>query len=297
MYRGVLYMLLASFSFALVNFLVKILSDRHDLFPEIQNYPEIELVFFRSIISFTICFAIIKARKIPFFGVNKKWLVIRGFAGFISLTLFFYTIANIPLAIATIIQYLSPIFTIVIAIYLNKQKVNPIQWFFFAISMTGVVMIGLGDDATDAIDPFWIGLGLLSALISGIAYNSIIKCSTTDQPITVVMYFPLIAAPITFVLLWINGFIIPKGIEWILLGLIGIITQIAQVSMTRAFNAANAASVTPIKYFGAIYALLFGFFIFNETLSLYASIGIVFILVGVLLNTFFKNKRLKLKFR
>jgi drug/metabolite transporter (DMT)-like permease len=67
--------------------------------------------------------------------------------------------------------------------------------------------------------------------------------------------------------------------------------------MTRAFNAANAASVTPVKYFGAIYALLFGFFIFNETLSLYASIGIIFILVGVLLNTFFKNKRLKLKFR
>ena len=132
MYRGVLYMLLASFSFALVNFLVKILSDRHDLFPEIQNYPEIELVFFRSIISLTICFAIIKARKIPFFGVNKKWLVIRGFAGFVSLTLFFYTIANIPLAIATIIQYLSPIIIVTISRTLWTQFSG-----YFSISTAG----------------------------------------------------------------------------------------------------------------------------------------------------------------
>lgn len=286
-------MLLSSFSFALVNLMVKILADRKDVFPEIQNYPEFELVFFRCIISLVICIAIIRTKKIPFFGVNKKWLFIRGLAGSIGLTLFFYTLTNLPMAIATIIQYSSPIFTILFAVYLNKQKVKPIQWLFFLIAMSGIAIIGLGKIENAPIDPTWIIVGLISAVFSGIAYNAIIKCTTTDEPVTVVMYFPLVAAPITLVALLTTGYVIPQGIEWLLLLLIGILTQIAQVCMTRAFNSESAAKVTPIKYVGAIYAVSIGYFVFDETLSLYATLGIMLVLIGVLLNTFFRNIKLK----
>jgi len=293
MYRGILYMLLSSFSFALVNLLVKVLADKKDLFPAIQNYPELELVFFRSIISLTICIAIIRSRKIPFFGNNKKWLFIRGAAGATALTMFFFTLNNLPMAIATIIQYLSPVFTIIFAIYLNKEKVAPIQWLFFLIAMSGIAVIGVGKGTEGSLNLIWVVVGFVSAVFSGIAYNAIIKCRTTDEPVTVVMYFPLIAAPVTFILLLIQGFVIPQGIEWGLLLLIGILTQIAQVCMTRAFNSESASSVTPIKYIGAIYAVLIGYFIFDETLSLYATFGICLVLTGVLLNTFFKNRKQK----
>lgn len=293
MYKGILYMLLSSFSFALVNLLVKILADHDNIFPSIQNYPVFELVLFRCLISLTICLAIVKARKIPFFGVNKRWLFVRGLAGSIGLTLFFFTLTNIPMALATIIQYLSPIFTIIFAIFLNKQKVNPIQWFFFLLAMIGIFVLSMSDDKGVAIDPIWVVMGLISALFSGIAYNAIIKCTPTDQPITVVMYFPLVATPIVFILMLIDGYIIPEGIEWLMLLLIGILTQIAQVSMTRAFNADSASKVSPIKYFGAIYAVAIGYFIFDETLSLFAILGISLILIGVLLNTFFKNLKIR----
>jgi drug/metabolite transporter (DMT)-like permease len=291
-------MLLSSFSFALVNLIVKVLSGHKIAFlenaiPDIQHYPEFELVFFRCIVSLAICIAVIRAKKIPFFGVNKKWLFIRGLAGSIGLTLFFYTLTNLPMAIATIIQYSSPIFTIILAIYLNKQKVKPIQWLFFLIAMLGVAVIGFGKIDNAPIDPIWIVIGLVSAVFSGIAYNAIIKCTHTDEPVTVVMYFPLVAAPITLVALLITGYVIPQGIEWLLLLLIGILTQIAQVSMTRAFNSASAAKITPIKYIGAIYAVTIGYFIFDEELSLYATLGIILVLIGVLLNTFFKRLKIK----
>ncbi len=286
-------MLLSSFSFAIVNLLVKILADKGNQFPTIQNYPEFELVFVRCVVSLIICFTVIRSKRIPFFGVNKKWLFVRGLAGSTALTLFFFTLTNLPMAIATIIQYLSPIFTIIFAIYLNKQKVKPIQWLFFLVSMLGIAIIGFNKGGDMNFDPFWIGAGLISAVFSGIAYNAIIKCSKTDEPITVVMYFPLVAAPITFILLLINGYVIPQGIEWGLLLLIGILTQIAQICMTKAFNADSASKVTPIKYIGAIYAMAIGFFIFDETLSFYAVLGIIFVLLGVLLNTFFKNFRHK----
>jgi len=129
--KGILYMLLSSLSFSVVNLMVKILTNAKGQFQFIQDYPPYEIVFFRSIISLTICIFIIKQQKIPFFGYNKKWLIIRGIFGATSLTLFFYTLKNLPIAVATTIQYLSPISTIIFAIFLLKQKVKPIQWLFF----------------------------------------------------------------------------------------------------------------------------------------------------------------------
>ncbi len=288
-------MLLSSLCFGFVNLIIKILADQHDLYDSIQNYPEFELVFFRCMVSLSISITIIRMKKIPIFGNNRKWLLVRGLAGSTGLTMFFFTLTHLPMAIATVIQYMSPILTIVFAIYLNKQRVLPIQWLFFLISISGVLIICLSKGSVDDFNPIWIIVGLTSAVFSGIAYNAIIKCSTTDEPITVVFYFPLVATPIMVVFMLIQGYVIPHGIEWILLLAVGILTQIAQISMTRAFNSESASKVSPVKYVGAIYAVLIGFFVFDETLSLYASLGISLVLLGVLLNTFFKGRKPVLK--
>ncbi|OIQ27162.1 MAG: hypothetical protein BM555_06210 [Crocinitomix sp. MedPE-SWsnd] len=285
-------MLLSALCFALINILVKVLTNSADLFPQIQEYPVFEIVFFRSIISLIICSAIIKRKRIPFFGNNKKWLLIRGFAGFTALTLFFFTLKNLPLAISISVQYLSPIFTILFAIRLQKEKVAPYQWIFFFISLMGVVVIGYFKDPNLHFNPLWLGIGIVSAIISGIAYNAIMKCKDTDEPITVVMYFPLVATPLTFIACIIGGYVIPQGIEWLVLIGIGLLTQLAQISMTRAFHSDSAARVTPVKYVGAIYAVAAGVFIFDENLGLMTCIGIILILCGVLLNTFIKSSRL-----
>ena len=164
-----------------------------------------------------------------------------------------------------------------------------INGYFFMLSLLGVAIIGYFKDPNLHFNPFWLGLGILSAIISGIAYNAIMKCRETDEPITVVLYFPLVATPITLMLCLITGFVIPIGIEWIILLGIGLLTQVAQISMTRAFHADSAARVTPVKYVGAIYAVAAGVFIFDENLGLMTSIGIILILAGVLLNTFVKS--------
>jgi drug/metabolite transporter (DMT)-like permease len=283
-------MLLSTLSFSLVNLCVKILADKDNQFDSIQNYPVHELVFFRSIISLSICIYVIRRLKIPFFGHNKKWLFARGIFGAISLELFFYTLQHLPMAIATSVQYLSPVFTVIFAIFMNKEIVRPIQWLFFAVSLSGILVIGFSKTETVSLDPFWLMVGVFSAVSSGLAYNSIIKCKDTDAPITVVMYFPLITTPVMMVISMVYGFVTPQGIEWLLLLAMGILTQIAQISMTKAFNSDNASRITPVKYIGAIYAGLIGFFIFDETLGLYAGLGISLVLGGVLLNTFLTRK-------
>ena len=289
--------MLATFTFSLVNLGVKLISHPSTILPNVQAYPVHELVFFRSIISLSICLTVVRLKKIPLFGNNKKWLIIRGLSGATGLFLFFMTLQNLPMAIATTVQYLSPIFTIILAIFLLKEKVKHIQWLFFSISLFGVLIIGYDPNELGDVNYFWIVVGIVSAAFSGLAYNAIMKCRDTDAPITVVMYFPLVAAPITFVLCLIQGFVIPTGIEWLILLLIGVLTQIAQVCVTRAFNADNASTVAPLKYTGAIYAGLIGFFIFDETLGLYANVGIILIVVGVLLNTWFKKRSQKLSLK
>ncbi|WP_051568307.1 DMT family transporter [Crocinitomix catalasitica] len=289
MFKGVLYMLFSSLCFAIVNLMVKTLSDSTNVFPTIQNYPVHELILFRSLISLAICIAIVKHQKIKFFGNNKKWLLIRGVFGVTSLTLFFFTLKHLPIAIATVVQYLSPIFTIIFAIYLHKEKVRPIQWIFFLVALLGVAFIGNSKSQGLEIQLIWVLVGLCSAVLSGVSYNAIMKCRTTDAPITVVMYFPLIATPVMIIACFFYGFLMPQGIEWLLLILIGVFTQFAQLFMTKAFNSDAAARITPIKYIGAIYAVCIGYFIFDEDISLIGTLGIALILIGVLLNTFFKQ--------
>ena len=131
-------MLASGLCFVAVNFFVKILGagGEQDIIESVQRYPAHELVLARSIVSFAISLFIIKRKKIPVFGVNKKWLLIRGLAGTIALTMFFYTIHHLPIALATIIQYLAPIFTVILAMILLKEKVKAIQWFFIIWDFT-----------------------------------------------------------------------------------------------------------------------------------------------------------------
>jgi drug/metabolite transporter (DMT)-like permease len=288
-------MILSGLCFIVVNFLVKILAGGPDqiLFPGLQRYPAHELVLGRSIVSFVISLAIIKQRKLPVFGVNKKWLIIRGAAGTIALTIFFYTIQYLPLAIATTVQYLAPVFTVIFAIVLLKEKVKKIQWFFIAMAFSGVLMIGL--DKLLAISPeaenisyFWLGMGVLAAVFSGIAYTAIVKLKPTDAPITIVFYFPMIAIPFMIVLCLFE-FTMPKGIEWIIILVIGIFTQFAQVLLTKAFHEGSASTISPFQYLGAIYAFLLGSFVFNETLSMIVNIGIFIVVGSVIINAFIRK--------
>lgn len=296
MNKGILYIILSGLCFIIVNFFVKILGagPNQMVFDNIQHYPGHELVLARSVISFSLSLFVIKRKGIPVFGNNKKWLIIRGLSGTIALTIFFYTIHTLPLAIASIVQYLAPIFTVIFAMILLKEKVREIQWIFILLSFSGVALIGVDkllstSDGTSDISFFWLGLGVLSAVLSGVAYTAIMKLKTTDQPITIVMYFPMVAIPI-MVIFCLFEFTMPTGIEWLFLLVIGIFTQFAQILMTKALHEGSAATITPFQYLGAIYAFLIGFFIFDEQLSWVVYVGMCMAIVGVVVNAIIRNR-------
>jgi len=263
-------MLVSGIFFALMNVSVKY----------IPHIPAIEIIVFRSLFSLIFSYIFLKKQGINVFGNNKKWLIIRGVVGSIGLISFFYTLQNIPLASAVTIQYLSPIFTTIFGIYIVKEKVKPIQFLFFALSFIGVIVIQ-GVDAR--VDPFWVGVGMISAIFSGLAYNVIRKLKNTEHPLVIIFYFPLVTLPfagLASALGWVN----PHGWDWAILLFISICTQTAQYFLTIAYQNANVSKVSSLTYIGIIYALIFGFFFFGETFNAMAYVGMGLVLLGILLN-------------
>ena len=278
MYKGVKFMIISSFAFSLMHLCVKAL----------PNIPVFELVFFRSFISLLISFTSLKSKNIPIFGVNKKILLIRGFIGVTALTLFFITLQNIPLASAVTIQYLSPIFTALFAVWILKERMKKIQWVFFSLAFLGVFILK-GFDTSGQLSYFYISIGLISACLSGVAYNCIRLLRKTEHPLVVVFYFPLVATPIMAVLSFFN-WVQPQGIDWFYLLLLGVLTQVAQIYMTKGIQSDSAGNIMTFKYIGVLFALIYGYLFFGETYSFLSILGIFILILGVLLNMFFKDR-------
>jgi drug/metabolite transporter (DMT)-like permease len=294
---GIVYIILSGICFFIVNFFVKTLGpDQSNVLTDhlnLQEYPAHELVLARSIVSLAMSWVIVKRKKLPVFGNNKKWLIIRGLAGTIALTIFFYTMHYLPLAVALTVQYLAPIFTIIFAMILLKERIRWIQWPFIGLAFGGTLLLVYANQSGNAdlagIDPFWLGLGMISAVLSGVAYVAIMKLKATDAPITIVMYFPMVAIPFMVIMcLW--EFTVPQGIEWLFLLIIGVFTQLAQITMTRALHAGNAATIVPFQYLGAIYGFLVGYFVFMESLSSTLIFGMALVLFGVVVNSILRQR-------
>ncbi|MTI21671.1 DMT family transporter [Fulvivirga sp. RKSG066] len=270
-------MLLATFFFALMNVFVKM----------VPNIPAVEIVFFRSIVSFVLSYIFLAHQKVSVWGKNKKILLSRGLSGAVALILYFTTLQVIPLASAVTIQFLSPIFTSILGVFIVKEKVKPLQWLFFLLAFAGVVMVQGFDPR---ITTFYLVIGVVSAFFSGLAYNFIRKLNHTEHPLVIVFYFPLVTLPITGIYSAFN-WVHPEGWwQWCLLLLIGIFTQIAQYFMTKAYQSEELSKVASLKYLGIIYALGFGWVFFDETFNFMTYIGMTVVLLGVVLNIWYKHQ-------
>lgn len=276
MTAGVQAMFLSTLAFSLANVLVK----------KISHIPAMEVVFFRCTIATLFCFIGLYRAGADWKGSNKKILFLRGFFGTTALFLFFTTLQNIPLASAMTIQYLSPIFTSVIAIFLLSEKVRNLQWLFYAIAFSGVLLIERFDPR---ISPFYLAIGIISAFCSGIAYNLVRSLRGKEHPLTVVLHFQLtgaVAGLVSLLFAWRT----PDGWDWLYLVLIAVFSQLGQIFLTSALQKEAVAGVAIVNYTGLVYALLIGSLWFGETQSTEAFSGMLLVVFGVLLSVFYSKR-------
>jgi drug/metabolite transporter (DMT)-like permease len=191
-----------------------------------------------------------------------------------------------PLAPAVTIQYTSPIFTTLIAVFILREQVRWVQYLFFALSFSGVILIK-GFDSHISIG--YLTLGLFSAACSGLAYNLVRSLKEKEHPVVIVLHFQLVGT-IIGLMGTLFDWRIPQGSDWIYLLLTGILTQLGQINLTKSLQTERIAITSSLNYLGILYALIFGVFFFSESYTYSIVTGIVLVVAGVLLNVIFGKK-------
>ena len=274
--RGIAWMVGSVVLFAVANVLVK----------DLRHLPTLQLVFLRSALSLVVTAGYLAYRRLPVLGTNRRWMLIRGIAGVLSLTAFFHTVRHIPLASATVIQYTSPVFTLLLAGPVLGQTTRPIQWSLLAFAFVGVVLIK-GFDPSVSWD-MWL-LGLLSAAFAAVSYVATSRCKDTDHPVGVVLWFHLVAVPLTALPVAWDWHPL-SSVEWAEAAAIGVLSVFAQVAMTVALHRDDASTVMPFKYVGALAAAVFGYTLFDERLSFGAAAGMAVVVVALAANTWIARR-------
>ncbi len=270
-------MLLSTLAFAFMNGLVKYLIE----------FGAYQLVFFRSLGTLILTMGFLFYKKIPVLGNKRILLITRGVAGAISLILFFLSLKYLAVGTAVVLRYLSPVFAAIFAVIWLKEKIRPIQCLFFLLAFSGVlVMKGFNNDLS------FIGVFMIcsSALMMGIVFVTISKIGKQDHPVVIINYFMAIGTLLGG-LLALNNWRNPQGNEWIILSSLGIVGFVGQLFMTKAFQIASTNQVAPLKYLEVIFTVLIGAFWFMEIYTVWAILGMVMVITGLLLNIFYKSRK------
>lgn len=275
--EGVRAMFLSTLAFSLANVFVK----------QVSHIPAMEVVFFRTTVATVFCLIGLQRARADWRGSNRTLLLLRGVFGTIALFLFFVTLQNIPLASAMTIQYLSPIFTSIIAIFVLSETVKAPQWIFYSIAFCGVLLI---EQIDTRISPIYLVIGIVSAFCSGVAYNLVRSLRGREHPLTVVLHFQLVGVVAGFISLFFE-WRTPIGWDWLYLFLVGVFSQLGQIFLTNALQKERAASVSIVNYTGLIYAISIGWLVFGETQTVETLLGMLLVVCGVAASVFYTRRR------
>ena len=270
-------MVASAMSFSLMGVCVKQVGGR---------IPAAEVVFARAIVSVALSWWLLHRAGIPAWG-KRRWLLIwRGTIGTAALLCVYAALAALPLAAATVLQYLYPPFTALLAWLMLGEPIGKRVLAAMALGWLGVLLVAqpaglLQGGATLALVPVLIAVA--GALFTALAYVSVRSLGTSEHPLVIVFYFPLVALPLSLPLVALNP-VLPTPAELLWLVGVGVFTQLGQVYLTRSLTALPAARATAISYVQVLFAGGWGWLLFGESIDTWTIAGAALVLAATLVS-------------
>ena len=270
-------MVVSALSFSLMGVCVKQVGGR---------IPVAEVVFARAIVSVALSWWLLHRAGIPAWG-KRRWLLIwRGAIGTAALVCVYAALAVLPLAAATVLQYLYPPFTALLAWLMLGEPIGKRVLAAMALGWLGVLLVAqpaglLQGGATLALVPVLIAVA--GALFTAFAYVSVRSLGTSEHPLVIVFYFPLVALPLSLPLVALNP-VLPTPAELLWLIGVGVFTQLGQVYLTRSLTALPAARATAISYVQVLFAGGWGWLLFGESIDSWTIAGAGLVLAATLVS-------------
>ena len=279
---GIIYMLLSVTFFSLMDILVKITDE----------YAVGQVIFFRSLFGLVpIFFLIPKDRLKNFYKTDRIGLHFwRSIFGALAMGAIFIALRNLELAETVAMTFAGPIFVTLFSIFFLSEKVGVTRWSAVIIGFIGVIFISRPGFQTMNyyyIFPIIFCLGFAAVCIL------IRKLTLYGESVWLIaFYFTLISGLAGLATFPLGGWLMPTKSDFILLILIGIFGSIANLLLTQSYKLAEVSLTTPLKYLALLYAIGFGFFLFNELPTFTTVIGAGLIVVSSLI-IFNRERQLK----
>jgi S-adenosylmethionine uptake transporter len=237
----------------------------HDVFVKFLGgqYSAFQIVFFSVLFSFPlVAIMLIGDRNDGNLRPNHPWWSLaRTISTMITAVSAFYAFSVLPLAQTYAILFAAPLLITLLAIPILGEKVGIRRGLAIVVGLLGVMIVLRPAGAQ-------LGLGHAAALAAAVCSSLssvIVRKIGQDERSVVLLLFPMIA---NFIVMGaaMPFFYKPMPIEH--LGMIVIIATfgfVASLFIISAYRSAEAVIVAPMQYSQMIWAVIFGFLIFNET--------------------------------
>lgn len=261
MLKGVFWAVMTAASFAVMMTAVRYLGGRFDAF---------EIVFVRAVVGLFMVVPLVSRSGIGALKTRQMPMhVVRTLFALFAMASLYYALAEIPVAEATVLTFLIPLFTTVAAGTVLREHVGPHRWTATLVGFAGALAIvrpGLVEVSLPVM------LAVLSSLLYAGAWSSVKILTRTDSAAVTVFWMnvlmvPLTAVPLAFV--WVTpGW--PDVLPLLVMALAGWSAHFCQA---RSFEHAEASAVMPFDFLRLPMAALFGWVLFRETVDVWTWAG------------------------
>ena len=249
--RAIIAMLVATIALSSMTVFVKIIG---------PNYHPIQITFLRAVIVLVVLAPFILRSGIAKVVHTQKPIlhIFRALAGAASNILYFYCYQRMSIADVTVIGQAVPIFVCILATLFLGEKIGWRRWLAISLGFSGVVLVinPSGDIQTESL------VALLATLLFASTFLFMRVLGKTESPTTVVFYYMAISVLVTGLaqpFVWKS---LSYDFLWLMLG-VGVSAAIGQMLMSYSLKNAEASIITPFKYSGILWAIIFDLVIWN----------------------------------
>ena len=199
--------------------------------------------------------------------------------GWGGVTCMFAAVAFIPMSDATAISFLNPVFGMLLAIPLLRERVGPWRWLAAAMALIGALIL-----LRPGPDTFQVAalIALAAALLMGMELIFIKKLADREAPLQILLINNALGLGISsLAVLPVWG--MPTGPQWAALIGIGVLMAAAQTCFINAMARADASFVTPFSYVTLFFAAIYDVIVFDVWPDWVSWTGACVILAGAAL--------------
>lgn len=277
-YKGILYILLAAFCFALMNTFVRLSGD----------LPSIQKSFFRNLVALLAAAFILKRSHIGFSfkKENLPLLILRSTCGTLGILCNFYAVDHLLLSDASMLNKMSPFFVIIFSYLFLKEKINWVQTLSVIGAFIGSLLIIKPTFSNLVLVPSLIGL--LGGIGAGAAYTAVRALGQRgEKGPFIVFFFSTFSCLVTLPFL-IFQYHEMSIIQVVYLLLAGLSAAGGQFAITTAYCYAPAKEISVYDYSQVVFSAILGFILFGQIPDMLSGLGYV-IICGMAVLMFLYN--------